>query len=178
MRGAHQSPNLAHLLQDLLSLSLHGLTPTHLLVYENTSTLDWAALLLCPRMMKSRRPAYVHSAPRSLAPMPQTAHAAQSLKPPPKHQAETRLTFSPPSAPHRVLILLRFCLVATPTPSRHRDTTGRKRRSRISRRVRRLEKTVESLSHGLILALTELNNFRGHSSTKETRSTNDPNTAR
>ncbi|KAN0132447.1 hypothetical protein V8E53_009873 [Lactarius tabidus] len=42
--------------------------------------------------------------------------------------------------------------------SRHRDTRDKKKRKRISRRVRRLEKTVESLSHGLILALTELQN--------------------
>ena len=35
----------------------------------------------------------------------------------------------------------------------------------MSRRVRRLEKTVESLSHGLILALTELKDFQGRSTT-------------
>jgi hypothetical protein len=49
-------------------------------------------------------------------------------------------------------------LVATSSISRHRDTRDKKKRKRISRRVRRLEKTVESLSHGLILALTELKN--------------------
>lgn len=37
----------------------------------------------------------------------------------------------------------------------------------MSRRVRRLEKTVESLSHGLILALTELKGFQGHSTTAD-----------
>ncbi|KAI9456854.1 hypothetical protein BJY52DRAFT_1275024 [Lactarius psammicola] len=50
-----------------------------------------------------------------------------------------------------------------PNLSGHCDILGRKKRSRISRRVRRLEKTVESLSHGLILALTELRDFRAHS---------------
>ncbi|KAH9016132.1 hypothetical protein EDB85DRAFT_2021856 [Lactarius pseudohatsudake] len=63
----------------------------------------------------------------------------------------------------------------TPTPSlsRYYDTRGQKKRSRISRRVRRLEKTVESLSQGLILALTELNDFRGRSTTTDDPKTND-----
>ncbi|KAN0132441.1 hypothetical protein V8E53_009867 [Lactarius tabidus] len=54
----------------------------------------------------------------------------------------------------------------TPTSSisRHRDTRYKKRK-RISRRVRRLEKTVEGLSHGLILALTELQDLRGRTTT-------------
>ncbi|KAI9456860.1 hypothetical protein BJY52DRAFT_1379845 [Lactarius psammicola] len=55
----------------------------------------------------------------------------------------------------------------TPSLSGHCDILGRKKRSRISRRVRRLEKTVESLSHGLILALTELKDFRGRSTTAD-----------
>ena len=46
--------------------------------------------------------------------------------------------------------------VASSSISRHRDPRDKKKRTRISRRVRRLEKTVESLSHGLILTLTEL----------------------
>ncbi|KAI9439561.1 hypothetical protein H4582DRAFT_1941543 [Lactarius indigo] len=50
-----------------------------------------------------------------------------------------------------------------PCLSHHHDTRGQKKRSRISRRVRQLEKTVEGLSHGLILALTELKDFRGRS---------------
>jgi hypothetical protein len=59
-------------------------------------------------------------------------------------------------------------LVATPSISRHSDTRGKKKRSRIRRRVRRLEKTVESLSHGLILALTELKDTRGHTTSSST----------
>jgi hypothetical protein len=55
-------------------------------------------------------------------------------------------------------------LVATSSISRHRDTRYKKRK-RISRRVRRLEKTVEGLSHGLILALTELQDLRGRTTT-------------
>ncbi|KAH9029332.1 hypothetical protein EDB83DRAFT_1892630 [Lactarius deliciosus] len=63
----------------------------------------------------------------------------------------------------------------TPTPSlsRHYDTRGQKIRSRTSRRVRRLEKTVESLSHGLILALTELKDFRGRSTTADDPKTDE-----
>lgn len=56
----------------------------------------------------------------------------------------------------------------TPSISRRNDTRNQKKRSRISRRVRRLERTVESLSHGLILALTEHKNFQGHSTTAKT----------
>ncbi|KAN0130504.1 hypothetical protein V8E53_011590 [Lactarius tabidus] len=55
-------------------------------------------------------------------------------------------------------------LVATSSISRHRDTHYKKRK-RISRRVRRLEKSVEGLSHGLILALTELQDLRGRTTT-------------
>ncbi|KAN0132431.1 hypothetical protein V8E53_009857 [Lactarius tabidus] len=57
----------------------------------------------------------------------------------------------------------------TPTPSisRQSDTRYKKKRRRISRRVRRLEKTVESLSHGLILALTERKDFQGRSTTTD-----------
>ncbi|KAH9173731.1 hypothetical protein EDB89DRAFT_1957396 [Lactarius sanguifluus] len=65
----------------------------------------------------------------------------------------------------------------TPRLSRHYDTRGQKKRSRISRRVRRLEKTVESLSHGLILALTELKDLRGRSTTADDPKTNDSGVA-
>jgi len=43
----------------------------------------------------------------------------------------------------------------------------------MSRRVRRLEKTVESLSHGLTLALTELKDLRGRSTTADGPKTDD-----
>ncbi|KAH9051919.1 hypothetical protein EDB87DRAFT_1728748 [Lactarius vividus] len=63
----------------------------------------------------------------------------------------------------------------TPTSSlsRNFDIRGQKRRSRISRRVRRLEKAVKSLSNGLILALTELKDFRGRSTAADDPKTND-----
>lgn len=64
--------------------------------------------------------------------------------------------------------------VATPSLSHHRDTRDQKKRSRISRRVRRLEKTVESLSHGLILALTELKEVRARLNTVDARKTDNP----
>jgi hypothetical protein len=43
----------------------------------------------------------------------------------------------------------------------------------MSRRERRLEKTVESLSHGLILALTELKDLRGNSTSADARKVDD-----
>ena len=58
--------------------------------------------------------------------------------------------------------------------SRHRDTRGQTKRSRLSRRVRRLERTVESLTHGLILALTELRDLRGRSTTAGGRKLDNP----
>ena len=58
--------------------------------------------------------------------------------------------------------------------SRHRDTRGQTKRSRLSRRVRRLERTVESLTHGLILALTELKDLRGRSTTAGGRKLDNP----
>jgi hypothetical protein len=57
--------------------------------------------------------------------------------------------------------------------SRHRDNRGKKKRKRISQRVRRLEKTVEGLSHGLILALTELQDLRGRTTTADDRTANN-----
>ena len=60
----------------------------------------------------------------------------------------------PPPVDHHFLILR--IISAASSSIRHRDPRDKKKRKRISRRVRRLEKTVESLSHGLILALTEL----------------------
>jgi hypothetical protein len=73
-----------------------------------------------------------------------------------RDRVETRVMSSPvsPSPLANSLCIL----VASSSISRHRDTRDKKKRKRISRRVRRLEKTVESLSHGLILALTELQN--------------------
>ncbi|KAF8261961.1 hypothetical protein EI94DRAFT_1744836 [Lactarius quietus] len=62
----------------------------------------------------------------------------------------------------------------TPTPSAscRSGNLAQKKRSRTSRRIRRLEKTVESLSHGLILALTEIKDIQGGRTT--TADTRDP----
>ena len=51
---------------------------------------------------------------------------------------------------------------------------SRSRRSKTDRRLRRLEKTVESLSHGLILALTQLEYGDMHGVTNPQRSGSDP----
>ena len=67
----------------------------------------------------------------------------------------------------------RHGFVATPSLSRHCATRDQKKRKRISRRVRRLEEMVESLSHGLISALTELKEFRGRITTADGRKADD-----
>ncbi|KAN0132439.1 hypothetical protein V8E53_009865 [Lactarius tabidus] len=80
----------------------------------------------------------------------------RNIKPLQRDWVETRVMSSsvgPSPLPHSVCLLL-----ATSNISRHMNTRDKKKRKRISQRVRGLEKTAKSLSHELILALTELQN--------------------
>ena len=97
--------------------------------------------------MESQRRAHVRCALRGLT---LTSSVTRRMKPFRRDQTETHVISSPvcPSP----LSYSPYLLIA----SRRSDNHEKKKRKRISRRVRRLEKTVEDLSHGLILALTEL----------------------
>ena len=132
------------------SPSLQGSSPSP----QTWDPPSWslAVLFLRRRLTESQRRVYVHRAPRGLTLALKVTKRLTPVQRVQRDRTETRVIPSPvcPSS-----LSYSLCLLVA---SCHSDNSEKKKqkRKKLSRRVRQLEKTVEGLSHGLILALTEL----------------------